>query len=160
MTNVTQLAVRRMAPANAIQTQDHIFQTWCTIAPLDHSLEDVLHPSFLFAKHRAIRPHDRFDILHEGHDFLVRGIIVGIDVEAEAVQYRALEVFKLSEMPVVGPDWEGAKVAEEQSHGWAVRLDGRVAKRFYSEASAAEWLAAKQQLARAGVAPRKPESNR
>lgn len=139
----------KMLPETAIKPAEVARTVWHALAPADHTLEDVLHPSYLWRRYDGIEPGARIEIRHQLHHFLVELYVVQIDREAQAIlTYEINKIdFRGQELRVA--DLSGAEVEQVGGLNWRVRMGNKELKGgFDTKLEAEAWLAKKRQVGR------------
>ena len=130
-------------PAQSIQPAGNLWNGWSVVAPADHSIEDCLHPRYLWTKGEQIRPLDYIEIKHVQGQFVICLDVVRVDHPARAIICRPRHVFDYAKSDLPDADLSRARVEflgpERQ---WCVTDDHHVVCDGHTtRASAESWLA-------------------
>lgn len=135
---------RVMAPPEATKHLEFGRNSWHTIAPADHVLEQVLDPRYLWHKHTEIRPGDKIEIRHALFEYEVTILVREVDKEAQAILGYPV-IRELTKEKLSAPDLSGAHVEFLGAHKWCVRLGGfLMTTGFDTQLEAEAWLRKKQ----------------
>lgn len=116
----------RQLPGPEIQPLGSKFAAWGVIAHADHSIEDVLHPMYLWNKAEQIEAHATIEIKHALGFYVVVLDVVRVDRATRSIISNVRHIFDYTADGTrrVAPDVSGARVdflgSERQ---WAV-IDG------------------------------------
>jgi hypothetical protein len=107
-----------------------------------HSLEDILDPGYLWARHDAMSPGHRIDLFDAVGRFYVELLVVAIDNETKSIKYRVLSQHDWSGKPLPQSDISEARVEwGGPAVKWRVMHDGDVlVDRLATKEEAQEWL--------------------
>jgi hypothetical protein len=112
----------------------------------EHTLEDALHPNYLWGFHERLRKGDLVEISHELHHFWGLFYVRGADPETASILLTPLYgPTDLKKAPIRKADLSGAQVKLKGILKWCVvAADGTtLAQEIPTRAEAEEWLAAR-----------------
>ena len=138
--------------------------SWMLLAPADHTLSQVLQPTYLGAMAHEIEPGDTVEIRSLAHRFLVKLYITDVlsaqgpaaykKASFGALSYHVITALDFAAMEPTCYDWQTATIANlPPPRGWSVLFNSvPVRIDFAGEADAREWLKDKRLRAREGKA--------
>lgn len=137
----------QMAPHD-IQPAGTKWSSWSVVARDDHTIEDAIHPRYLWNKAEQFNVLDDVTIKHPHGDWVVVLDIITIDSEARAVFSKIRHIFDYTvEQTASTPkaDISGAKVEFLGTEEWGI-VDGHFTVRsgFKTKAEADRYLARKR----------------
>lgn len=115
----------QMAPQD-IQPAGTKWGEWGVVARDDHTIDDALHPRYLYNKADQFNPLDVVTIKHPHSDWVVILDIVAIDTEARAVFAKVRHIFDYTQEAGPGTpkaDLSNARVDFMGSEEWGI-VDG------------------------------------
>lgn len=117
--------------------------SWGVLAHVDHTIDDVLNPRYLFAKAGQIRALDEITIKHPHGLFAVMLDVVRVDHETRSIVAHLRHIFDFTKAKsMVKPDLSKAKVEFLGSLGWGVVDGAHVCKSgLDDEVAASKYLA-------------------
>jgi len=138
-------------PSQAIQPAGNLWNGWAVIAPADHTIEDCLHPRYLWTKAEQIRPLDYIEIKHVHGNFVLCLDVIRTDNAARALICRPRHVFDYAESSLPDADLSGARIEFlGPDRQWAVVDDHHVVvDNQPTRADAESWLAKRTKKAEA-----------
>jgi len=134
--NVPQLAPQDIQPEGAK------WGRWAVIAQAEHTIEDALHPRYLYAKNDQIRPLDYIEIKHPFGHWCVCLDVVRVDTQARGIVAYIRHVFDFTKAErIVAPDLSEARVEYLGDRLWSVVDSHHVVKDQFPTRNAADaWL--------------------
>ena len=116
-------SVPQLAPQD-IHPEGSKWGRWAVVAQAEHSIEDALHPRYLYAKHEQIRPLDYVEIKHPFGHWCVCLDVVRVDTQARGIVAYIRHVFDFAKAErLVAPDLSDARVEYLGDRMWSV-VDG------------------------------------
>jgi len=116
----------RKAPAQMtahdIQPAGTKWTSWNVVARDDHTMEDAIHPRYLWNKADQFNPLDEVTIKHPHGDWVIVLDVMSIDSEARAVftKIRHILDYSQEQLAVPKPDLSGARVEFLGSDEWGI----------------------------------------
>ena len=143
--------VKRMSskqlPPHEIQPEGAKWGRWSIMSQVDHTLEDVMGPRYLYAKADQIRPGDYIEIKHPHGDWVVALDVVRVDRQARGIVSNVRHIIDYTQAGAVriSPDMGGARVELLGARLWAVIDQDQhvLADEFETREAALSWLAKK-----------------
>jgi hypothetical protein len=134
-------AMKRPGPT-ALMKLDDVLTPWGLDVPAEHTLEDALHPNYLWTFHDRITPGDIVVFKHELHHFLWVGIVQKVHEDTASIIMTELYRVNLKEAPRTKADLSGAEIKKLcGDEKWSI-VNGHIKLKtgFPTKAEAEEWL--------------------
>lgn len=136
-------AAFKQLPPQEIQTIGAKWNHWAVMAHAEHSIEDVCHPRYLWAKADQMKPGDYVEIKHIYGKFVVCLDVTSINHVARGIVANVRHVFDYTQPGArqITPHLIEARVAFLGARGWCV-VDGThvAADGFRDKQAADKWL--------------------
>lgn len=138
---VRKSAIRQAAPQD-IQPEGAKWGRWSIVAQAEHTIEDALHPRYLYAKADQMGKLDYVEIKHPHGFWTVCLDVVKVDRIQQGIVAHIRHVFDYREAKtMVKPDLSGARVEFLGDRQWSVVDGHHVAQDGFPTMAAAEaWL--------------------
>lgn len=138
-----------MAFGQDIKLAEHGSQRWRVKARAEHTLDDVRHPAYLWARahttgKNGIQPGDVIEVSHEQHSFYVEMYCAAVDPSTHSVRCHVLTE-KVFTDPLPIRDLSEATVEWKGGAKWSVILGHDVLSKNHATKEIAErWLERKK----------------
>ena len=130
--------------AQDIHTDGVRWSRWGVVCLAEHTIEDVLHPRFLFNRAEQIKPLDYIEIKHPYGLFVVCLDVVRVDFAGRGIITYPRHIHDYSKADALEPDLSTARIEFLGDRSWCL-VDGHhvVKEGFGTREDAKAWLAAK-----------------
>ncbi len=138
-----------MAAVQDVKLAEHGSRRWIATAKEAHTLADVKHPAYLWARaarsgRDGIAPFHIVEIVHERHQFYVELYVVAVDPGTHSVRCHVLREIPFDKNSLPKPDLSAARVEFKGAAKWCVINGTDVLSKGHSTKESAEaWLAKK-----------------
>lgn len=137
------VGMKQLTPQD-IQPMGNNWGSWGVTAQADHTIEDCLHPRYLYGKSQAMRPLDYIEIKHCHGQFVICLDVVRIDTDARGIVANIRHIFDYTRegTRTVQPDLSSSRIEHLGSREWCI-VDGHhvVKDNFPTRVSAEAYLA-------------------
>lgn len=139
---VARSVARQLAPQD-VQPAGSKWNSWTAMAHAEHTIEDVMHPRYLWARHEQMNAGDYVEIKHIHGKFVVCLDVIAINKVARGIVANVRHVFDYTQAGAIQikPSLINARIEFLGARQWAVVEGTHVAAdQFADRGSAEKWL--------------------
>jgi hypothetical protein len=136
------IGVPKQLSTQEIQPEGIKWTRWAVVCNAEHTIEDCLHPLYLYAKGEQFKACDYVEIKHPFGYFTVCLDVVRVDHRVRGIEAHIRHIFdyRLSEAKIK-PDTAGAQIQKLGDREWSIIIGHHVvADNFATREAAEKWL--------------------